>query len=129
MSPPPPAKRPGDRINRRAGYATYLTSKGWKTRRRAWYAAWLTAHGTPPLCLVCDRTWSPRTGHLHHLTYVRLGREHDEDLVPLCAPAHRRLHTVLDTSPGWRRIGRRGASLGIIASLRRGRPWLRGCAS
>lgn len=111
--------RSPDRIARRAAYDAYLISGTWRARRRAWYAAWLTSHGTPPMCLVCERVWRPRSGHLHHLTYVRIGREDDEDLAPLCAADHRLLHHVLDHSAGWRRMSRREASLAIIAHLRR----------
>lgn len=109
------------RIHRRAVYQSYLASRAWRDRRRAWYAAWLTKAGTPPTCLVSDHQWSPKTGHLHHLTYVRIGNEDDTDLVPLCARDHRRLHDVLESSPSWRRLGRAQASVGIIAMLRRRR--------
>ena len=111
--------RSPDRIARRAAYDAYLISGTWRARRRAWYAAWLTSHGTPPMCLVCERVWRPGSGHLHHLTYVRIGREDDEDLAPLCGADHRLLHHVLDHSAGWRRMSRREASLAIIAHLRR----------
>ena len=67
---------------------------------------------------MCDREWSLRSGHLHHLTYERLGDEDDDDLVPLCARHHRQLHRVLEESAGWRRLGRRQASAGIIGLLR-----------
>ena len=109
------------RIRRRAVYDAYLASHSWRARRKAWYAAWLTSHGTPPLYVVCDRAWSIRSGHLHHLTYMRIGKEDDRDLVPLCAPHHRRLHEILERHAGWRRLGRRQASIGIIALLRQGR--------
>jgi hypothetical protein len=108
------------RRNRRAQYDAYLASRTWRARRKAWYAAWLTRHGTPPTCLVCDRAWCLRAGHLHHLTYMRIGDERDDDLVPLCARHHRELHTVLDRSAGWRRLGRRQATVGIIGLLRQG---------
>ena len=114
-----PRDRSPDRIARRAAYDAYLTSGTWRARRRAWYAAWLTLHGTPPKCLVCERVWRLRSGHLHHLTYARIGREDDADLAPLCATDHRQLHQVLDHSAGWRRVSRREASLAIIAHLRR----------
>ena len=107
------------RIHRRAVYRSYLASRAWRDRRRAWYAAWLTKAGTPPTCLACDHQWSPKTGHLHHLTSVRIGTEDDTDLVPLCSQDHRRLHDVLESSPSWRRLGRAQASIGIIAMLRR----------
>ena len=106
-------------IRRRAVYDAYLASHAWHRRRKAWYAAWLTQHGTPPVCLVCDREWSLRNGHLHHLTYMRIGDEADRDLVSLCARHHRRLHEVLDKSPYWRKVGREQASRQIIALLRR----------
>ncbi len=109
---------PDRRIHRRAVYQSYLASRAWHDRRRAWYLAWLTRAGTPPACLVCDRLWSPKTGHLHHLTYVRIGDEEDADLVPLCSRDHRRLHEVLERSPSWRRLGRAQASIGIIGMLR-----------
>ena len=106
-------------IRRRAVYEAYLASHAWRQRRKDWYAAWLTQRGTPPACLVCDREWSLRSGHLHHLTYMRIGAEDNRDLVPLCARHHRRLHEILERSPDWRRLGREQASLAIIATLRR----------
>ena len=51
-------------------------------------------------------------------TYERLGHEDDNDLVPLCARHHRQLHRVMEESAGWRRLGRRHASAGIIGLLR-----------
>ncbi len=110
---------PERRIHRRAVYQSYLASRAWRDRRRAWYAAWLTKAGIPPTCLVCDHQWSPKTGHLHHLTYVRIGNEDDTDLVPLCSRDHRRLHDVLESSLSWRRLGRAQASIGIITMLQR----------
>jgi hypothetical protein len=115
--------------SRSGAYDAYLVSDTWRARRKAWYAttphlldlvaAWLTRCGTPPACLVCDQEWNLRSGHLHHLTYERLGHEEDEDLVPLCARHHRQLHCALEGSAGWRRLGRRQASAGIIGLLRR----------
>lgn len=106
------------RIRRRAVYDAYLASHAWRARRKAWYAAWLTAHGTAPVCLVCDRKWGLRSGHLHHLTYMRIGAEDDHDLVPLCARHHRQLHEILETRAGWRRVDRRQARIAIIQLLR-----------
>ncbi|MHB8188366.1 MAG: hypothetical protein ACYDDU_20320, partial [Dermatophilaceae bacterium] len=63
--------------------------------------------------------WSTRSGHLHHLTYQRLGAEEPEDLMPLCNRDHTRLHDLLDGSPSWRRLGRAGATVAIIGVLRR----------
>lgn len=118
MRTPPRRDRPKS-IRRRAVYDAYLASHAWRDRRKAWSAAWLTQRGTSPGCLVCDREWGLRTGHLHLLTYMRIGHEDDRDLVPLCARHHRRLHEVLETSTYWRTLGREQASLRIIALLRR----------
>jgi hypothetical protein len=118
----PPRRNRRTRIRRRAVYDAYLASHAWRARRKDWYAAWLTHRGTPPVCQVCDREWSLRNGHLHHLTYMRIGAEEDRDLVPLCARHHRRLHEVLERSPYWRKLGRQQASLAIIATLRQGQP-------
>jgi hypothetical protein len=60
-----------------------------------------------------------RSGHLHHLTYQRLGAEDPEDLLPLCARHHGSLHRALDASPSWRRMGRAAATVATIGLLRR----------
>jgi len=108
-----------ERVAHRTVYATYMNSKAWQDKRRAWYARWGTLTDSPPVCLVCGRNWSVRSGHLHHLTYQRLGAEEPEDLLQLCARDHGRLHDVLDASPSWRRLGRAAATIGIIAMLHR----------
>ena len=108
-----------DRVARRAQYAAYMDSKAWQDKRRDWYARWVTLTGSPPVCLVCGRRWSVRSGHLHHLTYQRLGAEELKDLSQLCGRDHARLHSVLDRSPSWRRMGRAAATVGIIGMLRR----------
>ena len=108
-----------DRVARRAVYAAYMNSKAWQDKRRDWYARCVTLTGSPPVCLVCGRRWSLRSGHLHHLTYQRLGAEDPADLIGLCARDHARLHSVLDASPSWRRLGRGAATVGIIAMLHR----------
>lgn len=115
--------RPGSRwsrarLARRSLYTVYMDSPAWAARRRDWYAGWLTMHGIPPTCAVCDRPWSLRTGHLHHATYDRLSQEADADLVPLCRRHHEQLHSLLDSSPTWRRLGRPAATAGIIGVLR-----------
>jgi len=50
---------------------------------------------------------------------MRLGNEEPDDLVPLCAAHHARLHQLWDGSPQWRALGRATATYGIIALLRR----------
>ena len=96
-----------------------MDSAAWQQKRREWYHHWAGLQETGPRCLVCGRQWSLRTGHLHHVTYMRLGCEELEDLIPLCATDHARLHEVFDLSAQWRRQGRAAASHAIVAMLRR----------
>ena len=96
-----------------------MDSAAWQEKRRQWYHRWVGSQGAGPQCLVCGRQWSLRTGHLHHVTYLRLGCEELEDLIPLCAAHHARLHEVFDRSAQWRRQGRAAASHAIVAMLRR----------
>ena len=121
-TPRPGSRWSRDRINRRAVYASYMSSKAWQDKRREWYARWLTLTGTPPHCMVCGKQWTLRTGQLHHGTYMRLGAEEPEDLYPLCAVDHAKLHELFDNSPTWRRLGRSAATVGIIGMLRRRQP-------
>lgn len=115
------------RVRRRRQYGSYITSPAWYRRREEWVAEWhATNKARPagerqsgPACLVCDRPWTERTGDLHHVTYDRLGAELFADLVPLCREHHTALHDLYDRSPAWRRLGRRAATHGIIAALRR----------
>ncbi len=107
------------RITRRAQYAAYLDSVAWQQKRREWYQHWTSTQSCAPACMVCGYRWSLRSGHLHHLTYMRLGAEEPEALVALCPQHHVRLHEVWDGSTQWRRLGRTAATVGIIAMLRR----------
>ncbi len=34
--------------------------------------------------------------HLHHVTYVRVGREHIDDVRVLCPPCHKTVHGLLE---------------------------------
>jgi 5-methylcytosine-specific restriction endonuclease McrA len=115
---PAPELHRARRGARGRAYDAYLASKAWKNKRRQWYAAWLTVAGTPPTCVVCGRIWTLKAGHLHHITYIRIGAEEPDDLVPLCARHHRQLHAIFDTSVMWRRLGRAAATAGILAQLR-----------
>jgi len=93
-----------------------MGSAAWQEKRREWHHHWVEAHASPPGCLVCGRQRSLLTGHLHHVSYMRLGYE---DLIPLCAAHDSRLHDVFDHSAQCRRQGRAAASHGIVAMLRR----------
>lgn len=62
----------------------YCRSNKW-VRRKARY--WKTHEKK---CWICG---SEEAVHLHHVSYERIGRERDEDLLPLCRKHHRGLHT------------------------------------
>ena len=109
----------GGRITRRTRYAAYMDSVAWQEKRREWYHHWISTHSSAPACMVCGCRWSLRSGHLHHMTYMRLGAEEPDDLVALCPKHHARLHEMWDGFAGWRRQGRTGATVGIIERLRR----------
>lgn len=86
-------------------------------RRGQWLREEQSRTGRPARCAVCGTVDSLE---LHHLDYERLRCETHEDLVALCAVHHAYLHRVLDASRQWRRLPRRAASAGMIASMRRG---------
>jgi 5-methylcytosine-specific restriction endonuclease McrA len=102
----------------RAEYSAWMGGEAWLARRAAWYRRWVAAHEAEPVCQVCESTWTLRRGHLHHLSYARLGHEADRDLVPLCRSCHQRLHRVLESNPAWLKAGRAHATGVIIARLR-----------
>ncbi len=111
------------RARRRVQYQDYITSPEWFARREWWLREWSHRHrarpgANPPGCVVAGCPWSLDAGDLHHVTYDRLGAEAFEDLLPMCRTHHRRFHDLYDTYPAWRRMGRRGATAGIIAALR-----------
>lgn len=66
-------------------YDAYLNSEHWKTFRKTYRESSL-----PQTCRCCG---SPKV-QLHHITYARLGVEELEDVVPLCARCHMKLHEV-----------------------------------
>lgn len=64
-------------------YKDYIKSKSWRKRKNEYYKK----HKKE--CIVCKSKW--RVG-LHHISYKNLGREEDEDLVPLCWGCHADYH-------------------------------------
>lgn len=115
--------RPGiawsrQRLVRRATYADWMASRAWFDLRRRWYDTWTSTHGEPPRCSACGEPWTLAHGDLHHRTYDRLGHERFSDLVALCRPCHTRLHRIMESSPAWRRLGRRRATDGALGLLR-----------
>ncbi len=94
-----------------------MASAAWLRRRARWFREHRqrTDTDTDPACAVCGTCDGLE---LHHHEYTRLGHEDYDDLTPLCQLHHRRLHDVYDASKQWRSIGRRAASVGIIAAMR-----------
>lgn len=73
-----------------ARYANYLKSTHWKDFKKKY------AKSNPTTCLVCGRG----RAQLHHISYANLNRETFDDVTPLCAAHHRKVHRALDDL-GW----------------------------
>lgn len=98
-----------------ADYARYLASDGWQHRRER--ALHLAQHRCQsPTCeqdhlrSLSDQELAdkilvmPRHAYrleVHHLTYERLGREADDDLIVLCPSCHREQHGIPEPEPEW----------------------------
>lgn len=65
-------------------YHEYINSKAWLRRRLMYYDTY------GQLCAVCGI----KADHLHHKSYERLGKELDDDLVPLCEFHHDDFHSI-----------------------------------
>lgn len=70
-------------------YAAYLRTKHWRDLRARVLQRWQGQ------CEECGE----RAREVHHKTYERLGREHMQDLTPLCDDCHRREHPTKSVSP------------------------------
>jgi hypothetical protein len=108
------------RLERREAYDEYMASPEWFARRALWVQEWRARTDTEPFCLACGSVWRELHDDLHHVTYVRLGAELFDDLMPLCRDCHGELHRVLESSVLWQRVGRVAASQRIVALLREG---------
>jgi len=71
---------------KRPNYHRYIKSKAWRSRRLAYYEKF------GKQCVVCGDS----DINLHHVTYERLGREHDGDLIALCVYHHDRFHKEIE---------------------------------
>lgn len=78
-------------IDRREAYDEYLRSAEWKERRAYMVGRALNR------CELCSTPGGPNGAglHVHHRTYVRLGREFDADLIVLCEACHHDHHDRL----------------------------------
>jgi hypothetical protein len=78
-------------------YAFYTVSDCWRIRRDQY----VRRH---PLCEICRHVPLPNEKiQVHHLTYERLGREKDDDLLATCEQCHRALHGFEGTAD-WAKI-------------------------
>lgn len=77
-------------------YRAYLESEHWSRFRTRYFL-----DHDPVKCFVCDA----HTGNLnlHHLTYRRLGRERQADVVALCFDCHRFAHYLAKMYPNMSR--------------------------
>ena len=63
-----------------------MQSRAWRAKRKKYWAS-----KYPKNCYVCGKARHPGM-HLHHTTYIRLGKERLSDLVPVCEPCHKYIH-------------------------------------
>lgn len=76
---------------KKLAYDRYMQSSRWAKRKVEYYQR------NHKLCWRCGTTVGI---HLHHHTYLRMGHELDEDLVPLCQTCHQRAHDLATATPG-----------------------------
>lgn len=69
-------------------YREYLASDHWKAKRQEYYQSDMPQH-----CIGCGKD----RFELHHITYMRLGRELLGDLMPLCRECHQKVHDYANT--------------------------------
>lgn len=74
-------------------YKAYLASKHWKLFKKKFRESkYYTGR-----CFICGKS---KGLHLHHLTYVRIGKEFLTDVVELCgSPCHRNVHRAMRRNP------------------------------
>lgn len=103
----------------RARYGQYMDSDEWFERRERWLAEYRAVNdGRDPRCAVCGGEWTLESGHLHHRSYARVGREDWSDLLAVCRSDHLLLHAVMEHNPAWRRLPRPQATDLITGWLR-----------
>lgn len=108
VSVPPPQYQADKRAAKRAkpnltAYQAYLASGEW----RAFRISILAKRG--PVCEVCSTRL--RQPQIHHLTYERLGKELESDVVIACDNCHRGYHGIAPALPSRKPKGaRRGRS-------------------
>lgn len=103
------------RAAHRRRYAQYIRSGGWFRRREQW----AEQADSPTYCYGgCGTVWDVNRDDMHHNTYVRLGDEAHADLWPMCRSCHDDLHTLIASSPSWRKLGFKQANHLAIRTIR-----------
>ena len=78
-------------LGHEVSYTEYIHSGEWAALSRR-------MREKNPRCSLCNRPRVPQSRkktvvlHVHHRTYERLAREHDEDLTVLCENCHKLFH-------------------------------------
>lgn len=75
-------------------YGEYRQTAWWKQRRQEYRDSVRNRYGRLgcELCRLSRIAKFQCRYHVHHLTYERLGEEHDDDLMLLCSPCHNLVH-------------------------------------
>lgn len=69
----------------------YYESPQWSRRKKRWLA-----DGGVMECFICEAT---ERVDLHHTSYIHLGDERHEELIPLCRQHHRDTHALQHERP------------------------------
>lgn len=73
--------------NTRVVYKQYIKSRKWAKKRDKIFAMY---NYTCYDCVI------EKAEHVHHLTYRHLGKERDDELIPLCKRCHEIRHGIAD---------------------------------
>lgn len=95
----------------RVYYYEYLKSALWQRRRQQ------TFQRAGGCCELCEENLYGKNVDIHHLTYVRLGREHPDDLMLCCPKCHReRIHGYMPTNQIIEQLFRNGRPVIVKSS-------------
>lgn len=81
-----------DPVSARLSYADYLNTDHWRALRERKLLRSGRLCQSRPICIFEAYDSEPRKLDVHHLTYVRLGRELESDLIVLCRYCHANEH-------------------------------------
>lgn len=99
----------------RRTYGRYINSRAWANRRKQYFERYARQ------CAFCGK----RTEiELHHHTYERMGRELDDDMVPLCRDHHQAVHDYHNAHGGTLTAATRAVAslLGVEVQIVKRRP-------